>query len=219
MYDSGPAPSAAASCPPDKSLYLCHGEKPCSVCLSARPACSGGSLVLFYGVLFYGGGASPHSTSARMALSQQFFGRPFSSAIHFQRCPPRRHSRPFISPRAFFSWATCYVFSFFVHFQMTAFVGRLGGRRRRCVWWLPLGRQLRPLLGHLRTATSPDLLGLPRTAPGPVSGRLTPTSRRAGTTLPHPSAASVPSPADTVLFLTSTPVHCPSHMGLINLRA
>lgn len=44
------------------------------------------------------------------------------------------------------------VFSFFVHFQMTAFVGRLGGRRRRCVWWLPLGRQLRPLLGHLRTA-------------------------------------------------------------------
>lgn len=111
------------------------------------------------------------------------------------------------------------VFSFFVHFQMTAFVGRLGGRRRRCVWWLPLGRQLRPLLGHLRTATSPDLLGLPRTAPGPVSGRLTPTSRRAGTTPPHPSAASVPSPADTVLFLTSTPVHCPSHVGLINLRA
>lgn len=153
MYDSGPAPSAAASCPPDKSLYLCHGEKPCSVCLSARPACSGGSLVLFYGVLFYGGGASPHSTGARMALSQQFFGRPFSSAIHFQRCPPRRHSRPFISPRAFFSWATCYVCIFLLRsFSNDRVVGRLGGRRRRCVWWLPLGRQLRPLLGHLRTA-------------------------------------------------------------------
>lgn len=108
---------------------------------------------MFYGVLFYGGGASPHSTGARMALSQQFFGRPFSSAIHFQRCPPRRHSRPFISPRAFFSWATCYVCIFLLRsFSNDRVVGRLGCRRRCCVWWLPLGRQLWPLLGHLRTA-------------------------------------------------------------------
>lgn len=213
MHDSGPAPSAAASCPPDKSLYLCHGEKPRSVCLSARPACSGGSLVLFYG-----GGASPQSTGARMALSQQFFGRPSSSAIHFQRCPPRRHSRPFISPRAFVSWATCYVCIFLLR-------SFSNDRVCRQTWGPPQALRLvaSPRPAAPATARPPanglDLLGLPRTAPGPVSGRLTPTSRRAGTTPPHPSVASVPSPADTVLFLTSTPVHCPSHVGLINLRA
>lgn len=118
----------------------------------------------------------------------------------------------------FFSWATCYVCIFLLR-------SFSNDRVCRQTWGPPQALRLvaSPRLAAPATARPPanglDLLGLPRTAPGPVSGRLTPTSRRAGTTPPHPSAASVPSPADTVLFLTSTPVHCPSHVGLINLRA
>lgn len=116
---------------------------------------------------------------------------------------------------------------FFMGYLLCIFLLRSFSNDRVCrqTWGPPQALRLvaSPRPAAPATARPPanglDLLGLPRTAPGPVSGRLTPTSRRAGTTPPHPSAASVPSPADTVLFLTSTPVHCPSHVGLINLRA